>query len=46
MDSEREIVRIVSGMGSWDSLQIFDVLECGTNTIVDQILTVIAIIVG
>ena len=46
MDSEREIVRMVLEWVAWDSLQIFGVLECGTNTIVDQILIVTAVRVG
>ena len=46
MDSDREIVRMVLEWVAWDSLQIFDVLECGTNTIVNQILIVTAVRVG
>ena len=46
MDSNREIVRMVLEWVGWDSLQIFGVLECGTNTIVEQILIVTAVRVG
>ena len=46
MDSDREIVRMVLEWVAWDSLQIFGVLECGTNTIVNQILIVTAVRVG